>query len=214
MNENVKCTMDLNRTDIGNVMVFLTLPQSLISRSLRFRLSPIKKEVVSADNEPTGIKVLDVPACATSEDFFTQIEALGFSLSNATIREKEKVFGGKTMHVVGLTFAKKGFNKPYNITGEDRKVVLAEIKDIFGQSMWITEGYENPLYLKLPGGYVPVNGKKSIGLNLKGRTPLKDKNGDPVMRWNRDEFGEKIDKNVVKPDFILQVQDGAIMPVK
>lgn len=91
-----------------------------------------------------------------------------------------------------------------------REVADAQ-KALFGlcnKSMWRTQVWENPFF----ENQEPVEGQSALSVNLIGRQPLLDQNGEPHGVWARDESGNIIrdedgnpkEKIYTVPNFFLR----------
>lgn len=75
-------------------------------------------------------------------------------------------------------------------------------------SMWRVRAFLNPYFFKEQ----EVEGQYALSVNLEARTPIFDRQGRPILQWEKDKNGERIgDAPVpVRPKLFLRIEKGDI----
>src|SRR3989338_11057724 len=79
------------------------------------------------------------------------------------------------------------------------KSALEALKELANDSIWRVEVWENPYF----ENRIPIEGQVMMSFNLIGRQPLFDKDGNPYGEWIRDANGEKVEKVLRVPLYLL-----------
>lgn len=96
-------------------------------------------------------------------------------------------------------------------TGEFSKrknVVEKALEKVCQSAVWRTQGFLNPFFKE--GGVVKC--QHSVSLNMTARNPLLDKFGQSILRWKKNENGEKVGGKPlpIRPALFLVVKEGDI----
>lgn len=97
---------------------------------------------------------------------------------------KGKTSNVPTYHVVRFTFCRSIDVIKVNIQDEEFEGVCAALMNIVGTAFWRVRAYRNPDF-QHPGRNV-------VSVNMEVREPLFLPDGKPVVRWERDENGQKV----------------------
>ena len=115
-------------------------------------------------------------------------------------------------YVVRFTFAHQQFATPSNGFRIIRVAILPQLSDFCASASWTTEAFVNPFL---------VNGQKMpnqqvVRIVLKGRKPLLDKEGNPILAWRKDGNGRRIGEAPVplQPDSFLCIEQNGIRLVR
>lgn len=161
------------------------------------RKSAIRGEQIV--QETHGVSVLS---------FLLSLVSYGYQLVDAfsIIRTKD----GRDYRAVRFTFASPGHHECSPEFAKIRPAILQELRKMLGDAMWRVRGYLNPFF----ANQEVLDGVFVISINLEARDPLVEPDGKPILRYMRDEQGNKIGEKVpVQPKCLLKIENGDVVVV-
>lgn len=92
-----------------------------------------------------------------------------------------------------------------------RSGALEALSKLFSEAMWRVRGFVNPFF---KDGEL-IDNVYSISVNFDARSPLTDRNGKPILQWEKDDDGNKIGDGpvAIKPKKFLRIINGDICVV-
>lgn len=87
----------------------------------------------------------------------------------------------------------------------------AKALEMCGKDMWSVVGFLNSFFQDGK----KVEGQHTISINFAARNPMVDRNGKPILRWQKDEKGERIGDAPIPlvPKLFLRIEDDDIRVV-
>lgn len=195
----------LNRARIINVYFRLntrpTFARELPPESLEEQCERSKQR---ADSVPLITSVKD---CSLSK-FLENIFDSEYSLVGLTYREREDS-GGVKFYLTCFSFVKINMaNNQLTWFQKGNKTLSDARLDFFFANTWSVEVFSNPFY----ENGVQVFGERAICVSCNSRSPLYEKDGQPIMCKPRDSEGKIVEGKKVprEPKNVLRVRFGEI----
>ena len=103
-------------------------------------------------------------------------------------------------------------SKPFVDSSSDFIVVkeglMQDLDLLFNDAMWRVRAFRNPFYRDRKA----VDGQFALSINLDARSALVDEEGEPLLRWQKDENGNRVgDKPMpITPKRFLRIENETI----
>jgi hypothetical protein len=113
----------------------------------------------------------------------------GYELVAVTHKERPQPKNGREPgHVVSFTFVPREFvTTPKKYSQQDADDFMQELGELCRRNFWAAEGYQN--------SFLNEKGEQTdevfFSVNLTGRSPLFEENGEPILEFPRDADGKK-----------------------
>lgn len=184
------------------------LPTSIWRRARQMEDRVTSGAVLTSDGESsgTGTVYLNEQGRSTSiEGLMEGLVEAGFHLVFVGRRQVYKK-GSSPHAVIRFVFGRTPQQDP--ALREMYADVFDEFVNGWGKtSLWNVLGFVNPYYKE----GVPVEGLSAISIDVNGREALVDDvTGAPVLRWQRNEAGEKVSQYELRPSAYIGVDGGEI----
>ena len=162
----------------------------------------MRREKKSGERPAGTPQVQDVTNCSLQQ---LNLAEAGYQLVDAYTTRST---GQNVHYTVSFQFCLSEFVQ----LSDQFKLVQSKLTDEFGQicqsAFWKARLFTNPFF----NNHVLVPNQLFVAINLNERTAIKNKDGSPVLRWQKDETGEKIGTGPVpiQPDYYFEIHDGEI----
>ncbi|MBI1866340.1 MAG: hypothetical protein HY005_03295 [Candidatus Staskawiczbacteria bacterium] len=122
-----------------------------------------------------------------------------------------RIKDGNEYYIVRFMFAAPGHDKSSEEFLKVRGVALGALSKLFSEAMWRVRGFVNPFFKDKE----LVEEVYSLSINFDARNPLINKDGKPILRWQKNKEGKKTgDKPVpIEPKKFLRIMNGGIYVV-
>ncbi len=168
------------------VAIKFSMNADLIPRELG-KLKQAEYSEVKFHHGPTGTKLYEepVPSCSVAE-LIEELEPQGYEFAGASYERRPDPNGGrKIYHAACYFFYLRDFATPSDEFKKKRYALRQELKGLSSDALWtMRRADDNPLYG--PDG-LPVDDEHTLEINLNGRQPLVDSNGQLLLVW-QDKF--------------------------
>lgn len=161
------------------LMQFVFSSLKLVPSCLKQKPAKMPKKILAVKGE----QFLDATEDVSISVFLCDLKKVGYGLVDAYYQIRED---GKA--TVCFMFADKEhitLSEEFKETHGSAERALLQILE---QSMWRARAFLNPFFKE----GIAVKDVYAISVNLDGRQPLIGDDGQPVLRWQKDENGEKI----------------------
>lgn len=157
-------------------------------RCRRKRETP--KEQSKRKSHPSGTLIIEPTMNCKMSSFFGELLEEGYELVDASFQERVHLKNKKQVYyAVRFVFCRKEFAKPTEEFKQKRDdICFNGLGRICNEALWRIRVYLNPFY----ENGEEIIGQKSVSINLEARSPLINKNGQPILRWTKDENGKRI----------------------
>jgi hypothetical protein len=158
-------------------------------------------EFVTRKEEVRGEQFLEPIEKVDCSSLPPDLASIGFVLADAFTEIREKK--GRQYAVVQFIFSDIKYANCSEEFLANRPLIEEALRLLLEQGMWRVRAFLNHLFKDRE----IIEEKYAISINLDARMPLVDKNGDPLIRWQKDESGNRIgDAPVpVKPKLFLEI---------
>ncbi len=155
------------------------------------------------------------PAENTSlERVLVDLEEAGYELVDAWSQTRRHQNNSSVLYyVLQLTWAQQEYATPSDVFRVMRELILPQVEEThIATSLWTTEVFAAPF---LRDGQ-PVPNQQVLRISLKGRKPLVDGTGNPILIWKKDGSGRRIGEAPVplQPDSFLRIEQNGIRLVR
>lgn len=155
-------------------------------------------ELIARKSEVGGKKFIEPTEGVSLLKFLADLKEAGYILADAFFKMRTNA-RGKEYPVVRFIF---GLEERDGEFAKHRDFSMSALLRICEQSLWQTEAYLNPYFLKEE----VVKNQFALSINLGSRQPLIDGNGEIILEWKKDENGQRIgaDKVPIEPHLFLR----------
>lgn len=154
-----------------------------------------------------GVKFIESTKEVFLREFVADLAAAGYAMADAFYQVRTNARGNDYL-IVRFIFALKDTIPKEGWFAEHKDTAETAFSQLSSQSLWSMEVYLNPFY---KDGQT-VMGERAISVNLAARSPLTDEKGNLLLRWKKDEAGERIGDGPVpiEPKKFLRIADDDI----
>jgi hypothetical protein len=174
----------------------------------RLRRPEKPKESAVRRTRSTGFQVIEPTLHTGLALLLDELTIAGYSLVDAIYQER---IGGQdqtgTYNMIRFEFARAEKAQITSVEFHQKwDDAINGFRGLCEDAMWRVRGFNNPYYLN--GAEIP--GQRTLSLNMEGREPFIESNGQPIMVWQKDALGRKIMKVPVRPVHRLQIASDAV----
>lgn len=155
-----------------------------------------------------GVQFIEPIQDVSLFQFLLDLVKAGYVLVDAFFQMRSSA-RGQQYPVVRFIFAAKESARRDGEFARHKQNAENALLQMCQEAMWRVRAFLNPFF---KDGLL-VDGQHAISINLEARNPLLDGEGNPLMRWEKDENGEKVgDKPFpLEPKLFLHIDDGNII---
>jgi len=155
-----------------------------------------------------GVQFIEPIQDVSLLQFLLDLAKAGYVLVDAFFQMRASV-RGQQYPSVRFIFAAEESVRPDGEFANHKQNAENALLQMCKEAMWRVRAFLNPFF----EGGLPVDGQHAISINLEARSPLLDGEGNPLMRWEKDENGEKVGNKPfpLEPKLFLCIEDGNII---
>ena len=196
--------------DIRLVIVqFAYTNENLMPEGIGIKNETIE-QFVAKSSAVRGERVIDPTPDLSLQFFVPDLAEVGHELVDAFSRRQSK--NGRPFLTTRYTFSGHDHAHSSEVFLAKKDIAMSGLVKFVTEGTWEGQVYLNPLFCE--GQMVPD--AYALSVNLHARVPLFDATGKPMVRWQRDEAGEKVGEAplILKPPRFLRVEDGGVCVVE
>ena len=196
-------------SDIRSVIAqFAYTNESLMPSGISLKAETIE-QFVAKSSAVRGEQILDPTNDIGALPFTLDLLEAGYELVDAFSRRQSK--NGRPFFTTRFVFAQREHAHSSEAFLAKKDAILVELTKMVTEAMWRARSSCNPFFCE--GEMIPDVDSASV--NFEARSPLFDGSGKPLVRWQRDEAGEKVGDAPfpLKPSGFLRIQDEGICVV-
>ena len=164
-------------------------------------------KLVSRKSEVQGRQFIAPTKDVSVLMFVGDLIAAGYVLVDAFYQMRSNA-QGQNFPVVRFIFAVEEDVRTQSEFFCHKQVAQRALAQICGHALWRVQGFLNPFVRE----GILIDGCHSVAINCVARNPLIDIKGDAILRWQKDEAGERIGNGPVpiEPKLFLRIQEDDI----
>lgn len=174
-----------------------------------------EEERVKRSGPTNGIQVIEPTKQTSLQNFLEEFEALDYELVSAYAEKRTDTNDASDKrdsyepkyYIVRFVFVRREFAQTSEAFKAVRSDVRAALQEICETAFWRVRAYSNPFF----ENGEEVSGQRAVSINLEGRQPLLQSDGQPVMARIKVDGKAEGDPVPLRPMNTLSVVDNTLL---
>ena len=168
-------------------------------------------ELIARKSGIQGVQFFEPTQNVSLLKFLEDLAEAGYTIVDAHYQMRANTRGQENPVVKFVFISEDNLRNPGEFTTH-KVAATKSLEQMCSQATWSAMGYLNPFF---QSGH-EVDRAHSVSINLAARIPLVGPDGNPLLRWQKDEAGERIGDAPIplEPKKFLRIQEDNICIVE